>query len=70
MFNKLIQKILGTEMVEVTYRVIDLSPPYACDEDAIKTVVMRKTYRGRSIKERLPDHGMWYATKIISVKDV
>lgn len=70
MFKKLIQKILGTEMVEVTYRVIDLSPPYACDEDAIKTVVMRKTYRGRSIKERLPDHGMWYATKIISVKDV
>lgn len=70
MIKKLFKKLFGLEMVEVTYKIIDLSPPYACDEDAIKTVVMRKTYRGRSIKSRLPDHGMWYATKIISVKDV
>lgn len=26
MFKKLIQKLLGTEMVEVTYRVTDVSP--------------------------------------------
>lgn len=70
MFKKLIQKILGTEMVEVTYSVIDHSP-YLQDnkEKVIKKIILKKS-SGLTIEDRLPGYGHWADVEIISVKDV
>ncbi|ADO19557.1 hypothetical protein [Escherichia phage P479] len=70
MFKKLIQKILGTEMVEVTYSVIDHSP-YLQDnkEKVIKKIILKK-HNSLSIEDRLPGYGHWADVDIISVKDV
>lgn len=70
MFKKLIQKILGTEMVEVTYRVTDLSPYEFCEKPFTETIVMRKNKDGKSIKDRLPSYGYWANVDVVSVKDV
>ncbi|AKU42864.1 hypothetical protein FB_0205 [Escherichia phage vB_EcoM_FB] len=70
MFKKLIQKLLGTEMVEVTYRVTDLSPVHPQDEPYTKTIKMLKSDGGLSIEDRLPGYGHWADVEIISVKDV
>lgn len=70
MFKKLIQKILGTEMVEVTYRVTDVSPCARNIEPYTKTIKMLKTDGGLSIADRLPGYGHWADVDIISVKDV
>lgn len=70
MFKKLIQKILGTEMVEVTYRVTDVSPAHPQDEPYTKTIKMLKSDGGLSIEDRLPGYGHWADVEIISVKNV
>lgn len=70
MFKKLIQKLLGTEMVEVTYRVTDCSPIHPQDEPFIKTIKMLKYDGGLSIEDRLPSYGHWADIEIISIKDV
>ena len=70
MFKKLIQKLLGTEMVEVTYRVTDVSPWALNIEPYTKTIKMLKTDGGLSIADRLPGYGHWANVEIISVKDV
>ena len=70
MFKKLMQKLLGTEMVEVTYRVTDVSPWARNIEPYTKTIKMLKTYGGLSIADRLPGYGHWANVEIISVKDV
>ena len=69
MLNKLIQKLFGTEMVEVTYRVTDCSPIQPQDEPFIKTIKMLKNDGGLSIEDRLPSYGHWADVEIISVKD-
>lgn len=70
MFKKLIQKLLGTEMVEVTYSVIDHSP-YLQDnkEKVIKKIVLKKN-SSLSIEDRLPGYGHWCDVDVISIKDV
>lgn len=70
MFKKLIQKILSTEMVEVTYRVTDVSSWARNIEPYTKTIKMLKTDGGLSIADRLPGYGHWADVEIISVKDV
>lgn len=71
MFKKLVQKLLGTEMVEVTYRVTDVSPHTEDHlEPYIMTIKMHKTDGGLSIEDRLPGYGHWADVEIISVKDI
>lgn len=70
MLNKLIQKLFGTEMIEVTYRVTDCSPIHPQDEPYIKTIKMPKNDRNLSIEDRIPGYGHWADVEIISVKDV
>ena len=70
MFKKLIQKILGTEMVEVTYRVTDVSPWARNIEPYTKTIKMLKSDGGLSIKDRLPGYGHWANVDVVSVKDI
>jgi hypothetical protein len=71
MFKKLIQKLLGTGMVEVTYRVTDVSP-HTSDhlEPYIMTITLPKIDGNLSIEDRLPGYGIWADVDIISVKDV
>lgn len=70
MFKKLVQKLLGMEMVEVTYSVIDHSP-YLQDnkEKVIKKIILKKS-SSLTIEDRLPGYGQWADVEIISVKDV
>ena len=70
MFKKLVQKLLGMEMVEVTYSVIDHSP-YLQDnkEKVIKKIILKKS-SNLTIEDRLPGYGQWADVEIISVKDV
>ncbi|ADI55524.1 hypothetical protein [Escherichia phage IME08] len=70
MVKKLIQKLLGTEMVEVTYRVTDGSPWARNIEPYTKTIKMLKSDGGLSIKDRLPSYGHWANVDVVSVKDV
>ena len=71
MFKKLIQKLLGTEMVEVTYRVTDVSPLTEDHlEPYIMTIKMLKYDGGLSIEDRLLSYGHWADIEIISIKDV
>ncbi|WPK34153.1 hypothetical protein [Escherichia phage AV111] len=72
MLNKLIQKLFGTEMIEVTYRVTDVFPYYAENrlEPYITSIKMLKNDGGLSIEDRLPSYGHWADVEIISVKDV
>ncbi|AIZ01992.1 hypothetical protein VR5_205 [Escherichia phage vb_EcoM-VR5] len=70
MFKKLIQKLLGTEMVEVTYRVTDVRPGGQDIEPVIMKTTMLKYVSGLSVEDRLPGYGHWCDIDIISVKDV
>lgn len=70
MLNKLIQKLFGMEMIEVMYRVTDVSPWARKVEPYTKTIKMLKYDGGLSIKDRLPAYGHWADVEIISVKDV
>ncbi|EPO1808505.1 hypothetical protein ACT7BK_002406 [Escherichia coli] len=72
MLNKLIQKLFGTEMIEVTYRVTDVSPYYAENrlEPYVTSIKMPKNDGNLSIEDRIPGYGHWADVEIISVKDV
>ncbi|QAX99958.1 hypothetical protein EcWhh1_26 [Escherichia phage EcWhh-1] len=70
MLKKLIQKLLGREMVEVTYRVTDVSPWARNIEPYTKTIKMLKYDGGLSIEDRLPAYGHWANVDVVSVKDV
>lgn len=71
MLNKLIQKLFGTEMVEVTYRVKDVSPHTEDHlEPYITSIKLPKNDGNLSIEDRIPGYGHWADVEIISVKDV
>ncbi|EMZ2827377.1 hypothetical protein ABDD22_003043 [Escherichia coli] len=72
MFKKLMQKLFGTEMIEVTYRVTDVFPYYAENrlEPYVTSIKMPKNDRNLSIEDRIPGYGHWADVEIISVKDV
>lgn len=71
MLNKLIQKLFGTEMIEVTYRVTDVSPHTEDHlEPYVTSIKMPKNDGNLSIEDRIPGYGHWADVEIISVKDV
>lgn len=71
MLNKLIQKLFGTEMVEVTYRVTDVSPHTEDHlEPYVTSIKMPKNDGNLSIDDRIQVYGHWADVEIISVKDV
>ncbi|QVW29353.1 hypothetical protein [Escherichia phage vB_EcoM_SQ17] len=72
MLNKLIRKLFGTEMIEVTYRVTDVFPYYSENrlEPYVTSIKIPKNGGNLSIEDRIPGYGHWADIEIISVKDV